>query len=63
MQREEYVEQAFFFNALRERLDLQLPMQDVLAGLREEVLATTKLPLAIQFLRDELMHTGMISNA
>ena len=60
---EEYIEQAFFFAALRERIDLQLPMQDVLAGLREEVLATTKLPLAIQFLRDELIHSGLISKA
>ena len=60
---EEYVEQAFFFSSLRERLDLQLPMQDILAGLREEVLATTKLPLAVEFLRDELLHSGMISAA
>ena len=60
---EEYIEQAFFFAALRERLDLHLPMQDVLAGLREEVLATTKLPMAVEFLRDELIHSGMISAA
>ncbi len=47
--REEYVEQAHFFRSLAERLEVNVPAQEVLASVREEVLATTKLPLAIDF--------------
>lgn len=60
---EEYVEQAYFFRVLRERLKQQHPMQDTLELLREEILSTTKLPLAIDFLASELRHTGMFSPA
>lgn len=61
--REEYVEQAHFFRALAERLEANVPAQDVLASVREEVLATTKLPLAIDFLLGELRHEGMLGPA
>ena len=47
--REEYIEQAPFLSALGERLAANVPAQEVLASVREEVLATTKLPLAIDF--------------
>jgi hypothetical protein len=60
---EEYVEQAHFFGTLRERLKEKHPMQDTLGLLREEILSTTKLPLAIDFLGSELRHTGMFSPA
>ena len=43
--REEYIEQAHFFRALAERLEVNVPAQEVLASVREETLATTKLPL------------------
>lgn len=56
--REEYVEQAHFFSVLRERMTENMPAQDVLAAVRDEVLATTKLPLAIDFLLAELRHQG-----
>ena len=60
---EEYVEQAHFFRVLRERLKEQNPMQDTLGLLREEILSTTKLPLAIDFLASELRHTGVFASA
>jgi hypothetical protein len=61
--REEYVEQAHFFQALAERLEVNVPAQEVLASVREEVLATTKLPLAIDFLLGELRHEGVLGPA
>jgi hypothetical protein len=61
--REEYVEQAHFFRALGERLRENVPMQEVLSSVREEVLATTKLPMAIDFLLAELRHAGVLGSA
>jgi len=58
LDREEYVEQAHFFAVLGEQLKENQPAQEVLASLREEVLATTKLPMAIDFLLSELRHQG-----
>jgi hypothetical protein len=63
LDREEYIEQAHFFRALGERLAGNLPAQEVLASVREEVLATTKLPLAIDFLLGELRHEGVLGPA
>ena len=56
--REEYVEQAHFFTVLAERMAENTPAQEVLDAVREEVLATTKLPMAIDFLLAELRHQG-----
>ncbi len=56
--REEYVEQAHFFSVLAERMAENTPAQEVLAAVREEVLATTKLPMALDFLLAELRHQG-----
>jgi hypothetical protein len=61
--REEYVEQAHFFRVLSERLQENVPMQDVLLSVREEVLATAKLPMAIDFLLAELRHAGVLGSA
>jgi hypothetical protein len=61
--REEYIEQAHFFRALAERLEVNVPAQEVLESVREEVLATTKLPLAIDFLLGELRHEGVLGPA
>jgi hypothetical protein len=61
--REEYVEQAYFFRALRERMKSNVPAQEVLGSVREEVLATTKLPMAIDFLLAELRHSGVFGPA
>ena len=58
---EEYVEQYHFFQTLGERLTENIPAQEVLSSVREEVLITTKLPLAIDVLLAELKHLGMFS--
>jgi hypothetical protein len=63
LDREEYVEQAHFFRTLAERILENVPLQDLLAQLREELLATTRLPLAVGFLLDELKHAGAIHSA
>ena len=63
LDREEYVEQAYFFRALRERLEMSTPVQEVLAGIREEILTTTRLPMAIDFLLGELQLKGQIGTA
>lgn len=60
LDREEYIEQAYFFRTFHERLDENLPSQEILSSIREEILATTKLPMALDVLRSELMHKGKI---
>lgn len=60
---EEYVEQAFLFKTLAERIISGEPVQDLLFQIREEILATTKLPMAIDFISAELNHTGVMSSA
>ena len=61
--REEYIEQAQFFGTLAERLRENVPAQEVLLGSREEALATTKLPMAIDFMLAELRHGGAFATA
>ena len=61
--REEHVEQAFFFRTMRERMEQKIPMQELLASAQEEILATTDLPKAIDFMLAELLHSGIISSA
>ncbi len=58
LSREEYIEQSHFFAVLAERIAEGDPAQEVLASIREQVLATTNLPLAIDFLLAELRHQG-----
>jgi hypothetical protein len=62
LDREEYIEQAYFFRALRERLAANLVAQEVLERVHEEILSTTRLPMAIQFLATELKHSGELSS-
>ena len=63
LDREEYIEQAYFFRTLRERMvEEQLATQDVLERIHEEILSITRLPMAIQFLSTELKHSGMLSS-
>jgi hypothetical protein len=63
LETEEYIEQTYFFRTLRERLAQNMPTQEVLARLRDEILATTRLPMAIDFLNAELKHSGVMSPA
>lgn len=59
--REEYVEQAYFFRVLGERLGQDITLQDLLLQAKHELLATAKLPLAVDFLLSELKHRGVLS--
>jgi len=61
--REEYVEQAHLFRTLGERLPENLPMQELLGQVKQELLSTTRLPMAVDFLLAELRHAGTISTA
>lgn len=63
LQREEYIEQAHLFRTLSERLADNVPMQELLAHVKQEILSTTRLPMAIDFLLTELKHAGMMSTA
>lgn len=62
LSREEYVEQAYFFRVLVERLGQNLPLQELLEQTRHELLATTKLPMAIDLMLAELKHRGQMSS-
>jgi hypothetical protein len=63
LDREEYVEQAYFFRMLQERLPENFPLQELMGQIRHELLATTKLPMAIDFMLSELRHSGVMSAA
>jgi hypothetical protein len=63
LDREEYVEQAYFFHAFRERVLDGLPSQDVLERISEELLSTTRLPLAVSFLHTEIKTSGLMGPA
>ncbi len=63
LEREEYIEQAYFFHAFRERLLDGLPAQDILARIGEELLSTTRLPLAVSFLSTEIKISGLMAPA
>jgi hypothetical protein len=63
LDREEYIEQAYFFHTLRERMvEEQIATQVVLARIHEEILSITRLPMAIQFLSTELKHSGLLAS-
>ncbi len=63
LSREEYVEQAYFFQTLRERMQQNMATQDLLDAVRQEILVTTMLPMAVEFMADELRLTGGFATA
>ena len=63
LDREEYIEQTHFFRVFAERLHENVPSQEILLTIQEEILSTTKLPMAIDFLRSEIILTGRMSDA
>ena len=63
LDREEYIEQAYFFHAFRERVLDGLPSQDVLSRVSEELLSTTRLPLAVSYLASEIKTIGLMAPA
>ena len=63
LDREEYVEQAYLFLSFGERVAAGIAAQEALQAIGEEVLATSKLPLAIGYLVGELKLVGTLSTA
>jgi hypothetical protein len=63
LDREEYIEQAYFFHAFRERLLDGLPAQEILARIGEELLSTTRMPMAVSFLYTEIKGSGLMAPA
>ena len=62
LSREEYIEQAYLYRVLHERIGGDTPIQDLLGQTKLEILATTKLPMAIDFLVAELKHHGIMTD-
>ena len=60
---EEYIEQSHLFHGLHNRVHASDPVQSLLKQMRYEILATTKLPMAIDYMVAELSQTGMMSTA
>ncbi len=63
LDREEYVEQAHLFRIFGERVREGVAAQEALAAIAQEVLATTKLPMAIEYLVGELKLVGTLATA
>ena len=63
LDREEYVEQAYFFRTLRERMQQSMATQELLAAIRHEILSTTSLPYALDYLAGELRLTWTVPSA
>ncbi len=61
--RDECIEQAYFYRVFRDRLAANMPAQDILVRLPEELLSSTRLPTAVQFLATEMRHSGLLSTA
>ena len=62
LDREEYIEQAYLFRVMRERMSQNMPAQEVLERVDQEILASTRLPMAVQFLATEMKHSGSLAS-
>lgn len=60
LDRAEYIEQAYLFEMLRQRTGERMPMQELLEQAQYELLATTRLPMAVDYLLTELKHSGQM---
>lgn len=63
LDREEYIEQAHLFRSLGERMRQNMSVQELLVSIKEEILATSRLPLALDYLAAELRLRGVFSTA
>jgi hypothetical protein len=63
LDREEYIEQAYLFRVFAERIVAGVAAQEALSSIGQEVLATSKLPMAIDYLVAELKLVGTLSTA
>lgn len=60
---EEYVEQRFLFKTFLERLDDGYSSQEILCVMKNELLGTTKLPLAVDYLLSDVKLKGVMHEA
>ena len=60
---EEYIEQTFFFETFRSRIEEGYSTQEFLTAIRSELITTVQLPMAIDFLLTDMRHTGILSSA
>lgn len=58
LSKDEYVEQAYFFRVMLDRIGSGIPLQELMEQTKYELLSTTKLPMAIDVLLAELKHRG-----
>jgi hypothetical protein len=63
LDREEHVEQAYLFKALAERMQENMATQDLLKWIKEEILSTTNLTMALDYLSAELKLHGTFAPA
>jgi hypothetical protein len=63
LDRAEYIEQEYLFRLLGERILQQMPIQELLEQVHYELSASTRLPMAVNFLLTELKHSGAMSPA
>ncbi len=63
LDREEYIEQAYLFRSFGERITTGIAAQEALVAIGQEVLATSKLPMALDYLVSELKLVGTLSTA
>lgn len=62
LDREEYIEQAYFWETFLGRMKDGVPAQEIILQVQDEILSTTKLPMALDFLVGEIRHRGRISD-
>jgi len=63
LSKEEYVEQEFFFKTYRERLEDGYSSQEILYGMKNELLNATSLPIAVDVLLTEVKLSGKMNLA
>jgi len=63
LSQEEYVEQQFLFKTFQERLDDGYSAQEILYAMKSELLGTTKLPLAVDYLLADVKLKGVMNEA
>ncbi|MGI6401112.1 MAG: hypothetical protein ACOX0A_03220 [Thermoguttaceae bacterium] len=63
LSKEEYIEQEFFFRTFSERLQDGYSTQEILYGMKSELLSATNLPMAVGVLFTEVKHSGKMNLA
>lgn len=63
LDRHEYIEQAYLFGLLANRIVQSTPIQEMLEQVHFQIAASTRLPMAIQYMLAELRHCGAMSPA